>query len=184
MKPTRLIWRVGFNFNTRKMELIQSFHNNKVAKKKENQRYYKRLTTKKTKGLDDLFHSLHKAAFEEIDCLQCANCCKTTSPMFTRKDVERIAKHKKMTEADFFKQYLRLDEDGDTVLKTAPCPFLGADNYCGIYEVRPKACREYPHTNRKDMHQILNTTYLNSLICPVVFEITEQLKMILPENEM
>lgn len=163
---------------------IKDFRTLARSKKKQNQRYYKRLGRKKVKGLDDLFHTLHENVFEETDCLKCGNCCKTTSPMFTKKDVERIAKHQKMPVADFTRKYLRVDEDGDTVLKSSPCTFLGKDNYCSIYEVRPKACREYPHTNRKAMHQILKTTYLNTTICPAVLEITERLKNILPENEM
>ena len=166
------------------MDLIEQFHKQAKFKKKTNRNYYKRLGRKNTKGLDDVFHSLHESAFENIDCLECANCCKTTSPMFTKTDIKRIAKDQKMSVAEFSKKYLRVDEDGDTVLKSSPCPFLGEDNYCGIYEVRPKACREYPHTNRKQMHQILKTTYLNTLICPAVFEITEQLKQILPDREM
>ncbi|MFK7950617.1 MAG: YkgJ family cysteine cluster protein [Saprospiraceae bacterium] len=166
------------------MDLIEQFQRKAKVKKKQNRNYYKRLGRKNTKGLDDVFHSLHDSVFEEIDCLECANCCKTTSPMFTKTDVSRIAKHQKMSVSEFTKKYLRVDEDGDTVLKSSPCPFLGKDNYCGIYEARPKACREYPHTNRKQMHQILHTTYLNTLVCPAVFELTEQLKKILPEREM
>lgn len=166
------------------MDLIEQFQRQAKYKKKENRNYYKRLGRKNTKGLDEVFHSLHDAVFEEVDCLECANCCKTTSPMFTKTDIRRIAKHEKMSVSEFTKKYLRVDEDGDTVLKSAPCPFLGEDNYCGIYDVRPKACREYPHTNRKQMSQILHTTYLNTLVCPAVFELTEQLKKILPEREM
>lgn len=166
------------------MGLIEDFRQYSRSKKKQSKRYYKRLENKNTKGLDDTFHTLHEAVFEEVDCLTCANCCKTTSPMFTKKDVERISKHLKMKIADFSVKYLRIDRDGDTVLKTAPCSFLGSDNYCTIYDVRPKACREYPHTNRKDMHQILHTTLMNTTICPAVYEITERLKRILPEKEM
>jgi len=163
---------------------MENFTEKAKAKRKENKRYYKKLRNKKTKGIDELFHNLHEATFEEIDCLECANCCKTTSPMFHRKDIERISKHLKMNVSNFSEKYLKVDSDGDTVLKSSPCAFLGHDNYCTIYEVRPKACREYPHTNRKDMHQILNTTFQNTLICPAVFGITERLKEILPEREM
>ena len=163
---------------------MKDFTEQAKAKRKENKRYYKKLRLKKPKGIDELFHALHEVEFEEMDCLTCANCCKTTSPMFHRKDVERIAKHLKMSVSNFSEKYLRIDNDGDTVLKSSPCAFLGKDNYCSIYEVRPKACREYPHTNRKDMHQILNTTFQNTLICPAVFGITERLKTILPEREM
>jgi Fe-S-cluster containining protein len=166
------------------MNLIEEFKEDSRSKRKANKKYFRRLENKNTKGLDDMFHTLHESVFEKIDCLECANCCKTTSPMFTKKDITRIAKHIKMPVSDFSEKYLKVDSDGDTVLKSAPCSFLGSDNYCSIYEVRPKACQEYPHTNRKDMHQILHTTFMNTMVCPAVFEITERLKNILPEKEM
>lgn len=68
----------------------------------------------------------------------------------------------------FEEKYLRTDEDGDKVLQKTPCAFLGSDHYCLIYEVRPKACREYPHTNRKKVYQINHLTRQNTLICPAV----------------
>ena len=116
---------------------------------------------------------LHEAAFEKIDCLKCANCCKTTSPIFRDVDVKRIAKHLRMPESKFLDQYLRMDEEGDWVLKQSPCHFLQDDNTCSIYEVRPLACREYPHTDRKNMQQILNLTLKHTLICPAVARIFE-----------
>ena len=64
----------------------------------------------------------------------------------------------------------------DYVLQTVPCTFLGEDNSCSIYEVRPKACREYPHTNRIKQHQILNLTEKNVEVCPAVYNIVEKLK--------
>lgn len=125
---------------------------------------------------DALFHEAHEAVFACTDCLQCANCCKTTGPLFTERDIARIAKHKRMRPADFVEKYLRVDEDGDHVLQTVPCPFLGADNYCGIYEVRPKACSEYPHTDRRQMQEILGLTLKNAAVCPAVFDILDKVK--------
>ncbi len=92
---------------------------------------------------------LHEAEFKKTDCLECANCCKTTSPLFTDKDVKRIAKYFRMKEYKFIETYLHTDEDNEFVLKSAPCTFLDADNSCSIYDVRPKACQEYPNTHRK-----------------------------------
>lgn len=69
-----------------------------------------------------------------------------------------------------------MDEEGDFVLKAAPCAFLDKDNYCRIYEHRPEACREYPHTDRKKMRQILDLTFRNTLVCPAVLRITENVK--------
>ena len=79
----------------------------------------------------------HEEAFQRIDCLQCANCCKNYSPRFKTPDIKRISRHLGLRESELIEQYLRLDEDGDYVVKTTPCPFLGADNYCSIYDVRP-----------------------------------------------
>jgi len=128
--------------------------------------------------MDDAFHAAHEEVFTETDCLTCANCCKTTSPIFYQTDIERSSKYLRMKPGDFIEKYLHIDEDKDFVLKSSPCAFLGSDNYCSIYNARPKACREYPHTNRKKMVQITDLTYRNTLVCPAVFEMLERLKKV------
>lgn len=149
-----------------------------LAKEKgsENKKFFQALKKKKPSSLDSDFHRLHEEVFSEIDCLHCANCCKTTSPIFYVRDIERIAKHLKMKSSDLIDKYLHIDEDGDYVLNSAPCAFLGADNYCTIYESRPDACREYPHTDRRKMHQVLDLALKNTAICPAVYTIVERLK--------
>ena len=147
--------------------------------KKVNRLYLNKLHKQKPAVLDKAFHQLHDQAFQKIDCLSCANCCKTTSPIFRDVDINRIAKHLKLKSVQFVEQYLHLDEDQDYVLNTAPCSFLGDDNKCDIYEVRPQACREYPHTDRKNMFQILDLTYKNTLVCPAVNDVVENLKKVL-----
>lgn len=126
------------------------------------------LRKKKSNALDQVFHSAHEDVFDEIDCLKCANCCKTTSPIFRQVDIDRIAKKFKQSSKSFEDQYLRKDEDGDWVLKSSPCTFLNLDNTCFIYDIRPQACREYPHTDRKRMNQILKLTETNASVCPAV----------------
>lgn len=120
---------------------------------------------------DNTIHTLHDEAFESIDCLQCANCCTTTGPLLTSKDIDRISKHLGLKPIQFIEQYLQIDEDQDYVFKSMPCPFLGVDNYCSIYEHRPKACREYPHTDRANQQGILALTRKNAKICPAVAQI-------------
>jgi Fe-S-cluster containining protein len=137
--------------------------------------YLKKLSKKPPKDLDYRVQEIHDEVFEEVDCLSCANCCKTTGPLFTSADIQRISKHFKMKEATFTDTYLRLDEDNDWVLKELPCPFLAHDNYCNIYDVRPKACREYPHTDRKKFHQIRSLTLKNTSICPAAFKVVERM---------
>ncbi len=127
-------------------------------------------------SVDDIIHPLHDAAFEKIDCLQCGNCCKTTSPIITERDTQRIAKHLKMKLGDFAQKYLYLDKvDQEYALKETPCPFLGLDNFCGIYEVRPKACAEYPHTHQVNQLGVLSLTEKNAVICPAVADIFDHL---------
>jgi Fe-S-cluster containining protein len=123
---------------------------------------------------------IHNEVFDEIDCLQCANCCKTTGPLFTNADIERIAKHLKMKPQQFINQYLYIDEDKDYVLQNLPCSFLDSENYCMIYDVRPKACREYPHTDRKRFQQITNLTLKNTAICPAAYRVVEEMKKRIP----
>lgn len=147
---------------------------------KENAKYLKKVKKRKPKQLDQLMGALHQEVFSEIDCLSCANCCKTTGPLFVPSDIKRISKRLKMRPVDFEAKYLRIDEDGDKVLQFVPCPFLGVDNYCSIYEDRPKACREFPHTNRAKFHQLTEITSKNVAVCPAVFTMLERLKASLP----
>lgn len=144
--------------------------------KQENKKFLQKLKKQKPKDLDRTVASMHEDAFEDIDCLACANCCKTTSPLFKEKDIDRLARHFKVRPGTFIEQYLHIDRDGDYVFNGAPCPFLGEDNYCAVYEARPNACREYPHTDRKKFHQILSLTHKNTTVCPAVARIVEQLK--------
>ncbi|MBX7225092.1 MAG: YkgJ family cysteine cluster protein [Chitinophagales bacterium] len=121
------------------------------------------------KQVDELFHRAHQDVFSRMDCLTCANCCKTTSPLFTQEDIGRLAQHLDVSRSAFLQQYLEMDEDGDFVFnRPAPCPFLLSDNKCSVYESRPNACRTYPHTNQRKVKSILNLTLKNAEICPAV----------------
>lgn len=142
----------------------------------ENKKFFAKLRKRPPKNLDYTMQELHAAEFERTDCLSCGNCCKTTGPLFTHQDINRIAKHLKLKPTQFIQRYLRVDEEDDHVLQQVPCAFLDSDNYCSIYDVRPKACREFPHTDRKKFHQISNLTLKNVAICPAAFRIVEEMK--------
>lgn len=157
-------------------KIIECLPKEAANKHAENKRFFQKLKKRPPKDLDYLMQELHDEEFSRTDCLQCANCCKTTGPLFTNADVERIAKHFRMRPSAFIESYLRIDEDNDYVLQNVPCSFLGEDNYCSVYEVRPKACREFPHTNRKKFQQISDLTLKNTAICPAAFNIVEAMK--------
>lgn len=154
----------------------------KEAKDKhiENKKYFDKLKKKPPKNLDYIMQDLHNSEFKKTNCLDCANCCKTTGPLFTNADIDRISKHLRQKPQQFIEQYLRIDEDQDYVLQSVPCAFLDSDNACFIYDVRPKACREFPHTDRKKFYQIANLTLKNIPICPAVFNIVEEMKKKMP----
>lgn len=151
----------------------------------QNELKWARSNTKKIKELekklsrtgrsDLLINQLHEEVFEEVDCLKCANCCKTTGPMLRPKDIQRLSKRLKTTEKSFVERYLYVDEDGDHVFNSMPCPMLGEDNMCSVYEDRPKACRAYPHTDQKGQLDIFNLSRKNAKICPAVSKIMQAL---------
>ena len=154
-------------------------HRNLVQQKaKENKKFFQKLKHVKSEVLDEKIHQLHDEVFACTNCLECANCCTTTGPLFTDKDISRISKHLKIKPSEFTEKYLKVDEEKDFVLQQVPCTFLEDDNRCSIYQVRPKACLEYPHTNRRKQYQILKLTQKNVAVCPAVYHIVEKLKTI------
>ncbi|WP_317043014.1 YkgJ family cysteine cluster protein [Algoriphagus resistens] len=154
---------------------LENFGKESRSEYSSNQKLRARLRKVKPKVLDERFGNLHEQVFSELDCLDCANCCKTTSPIFLNTDIDRLAKVFRMKSSVFIDEYLHRDEEGDFVLNFSPCAFLGPDNKCLVYEDRPKACREYPHTNRKKMHGVLELSLKNTLVCPAVFKIFQQI---------
>jgi Fe-S-cluster containining protein len=145
-------------------------------KSAEHQKQYSNLLKRadKNKVLKKL-PDLHEEAFSKIDCLQCAACCKNYSPRFKTPDIKRISKHLKMKENVFIETYLRLDNEGDYVVKQTPCAFLGSDNYCSIYEVRPGDCERYPYTNEDVILKRPQLTLKNATFCPAVYYVMERL---------
>jgi Fe-S-cluster containining protein len=143
---------------------------------KSNAKWLQQVKRLQDRDVDNLFHEAHYEVFEEIDCLKCANCCKTTSPIFRDVDINRLSKRLKTNPSQFIANYLHMDNEGDYVLNSSPCFFLQEDNKCGVYEDRPLACREYPHTNRKKMKQILTLTLKNTEVCPAVARIFSKIK--------
>lgn len=145
-------------------------------KSAENYKKYKQFLDRadKNKVLKAL-PDLHEEAFEKIDCLKCANCCKHFSPRFKTPDVKRISRLLKMRESDFIEKYLRVDDDGDFVVNTKPCPFLGSDNYCSIYENRPSDCRRFPYSDEDVFIKRKELTLKNSSFCPITYFVLEGL---------
>lgn len=149
-----------------------NWHSKAADRQKDYKRFLhranKKHVLKQLPGLTD-------EAFKNVDCLKCAQCCKNYSPRFKTPDIKRISKHLKMRESQFIDTYLRVDEDGDFVVKSSPCPFLGNDNYCSIYEDRPSDCRRFPYTDEDILLKRPQLTLKNSTFCPITFYVLEKL---------
>jgi uncharacterized protein len=145
-------------------------------KQKENLGFFRKIKSVNPQKLDEIVHHLHEEVFANTDCLVCANCCKTISPAMRDRDVVRIASVLQLRPSEVVSKYMQMDDDGDYVFKSFPCPFLLHDNRCRVYDDRPKACREYPHTNRRKFYQLLDITLKNTAVCPAVFAIVEKMK--------
>lgn len=148
---------------------------------KEHQKAYKRMLEKgnRNKMLREL-PRLHEEAFSEINCLDCARCCKNHSPRFKQPDIKRIARVLHMKEGDLVANYLKLDAEGDYVTQTSPCPFLAEDNTCNIYEDRPSDCARYPYTDEDVLLKRVQLTLKNATVCPATFTVLERLLALKP----
>jgi Fe-S-cluster containining protein len=146
------------------------------AARQEHTALVKRLSATDSRKLDERVHAIHEAVFDTINCLDCAQCCRILGPRITDADVRRISASLRIKPSVFVERYLVVDEEGDYIFRSMPCPFLGSDNYCSIYDFRPRACREYPHTDRRRVYQVMALMLKNSSICPAVFEILERLR--------
>lgn len=148
-------------------------HSHRIER--ENRKILEKLTKHSKKGIDGEMFDLHAEVFETTDCLSCANCCKTISPVFKERDISRLADHFGIRPGEMVSRYLKLDQDGDYVPQSIPCPFLLPDNKCSVYEHRPQACKGYPHTDTLPISKSLNLIVKNSAVCPAVYEMVRQL---------
>ncbi|WP_416367522.1 YkgJ family cysteine cluster protein, partial [Streptococcus suis] len=58
-------------------------------KQGEHRKFLANLKKKAPKNLDRIVQDIHAEVFSEIDCTECANCCKTLGPLFTEADITR-----------------------------------------------------------------------------------------------
>jgi hypothetical protein len=67
-------------------------HKKKYLQNKRALRYFLTKTENNPpKNLDVLAEEIDKEVWKEVDCLSCANCCKSMSPTYTFQDMKRIA---------------------------------------------------------------------------------------------
>ena len=155
---------------------LRSFHQKIRYHKKTFRTFLNKITRTPPRGLDKLTAALEPEVWKEIDCLSCANCCKSMTPTFTKKDISRIAGHFSMTPLEFSKKWLKKDREGDMLNKSEPCQFLNLqDNKCSIYEIRPADCAGFPHLTRKKMVDYMHVHKQNIEYCPATYKLVEKM---------
>ena len=163
---------------------IQKYQRRAYRKKKQLASFLRKISKSKKKGILKITAEIDKEVWKEVACLDCANCCTKMTPTYTRKDVNRIASHFRMTYQEFFGKWLTIDENKDIINKSTPCQFLGKDKKCSIYSIRPDDCAGFPHLNRKDFrYQAGEKTYTGNLsFCPATLVFVEKLKAKVEES--
>lgn len=153
--------------------------------KKAFRTFLTRLENKPPKNLDALAVVADKQVWPEVDCLSCANCCKTMSPTFNTKDLQRISAHFNMTVQQFKDKWLYYDKkDNDWMNKKQPCQFLNVeDNKCSIYPIRPDDCAGFPHLTKKKMTDYMHVHKQNIAYCPATYKMVEKMKDLVITNK-
>jgi Fe-S-cluster containining protein len=158
--------------------IVANWQVNAQKRDDANYRFLRRLKNRSSATkVDRMARRIHLDVFQVVNCTRCANCCRSLQPVFNDEDIARIAKYRAMTEEEFLGAFLEEAEEGPGYrTRTTPCPFLGPDNKCTVYDVRPKTCRQYPYTDEEDFVLRAMVHANNALICPAVFEIVERMK--------
>lgn len=155
------------------MNAIEEWQNAKKETFHKMKAWLRLMRNRKNKNIENLSDVLTEKAYNEIDCLSCANCCKKSSPIIKHTDIKRISKYLGMKEYDFEMQYLHTDKEDDKIMKSMPCPFLQEDNHCAIYDVRPKDCEHYPHTIAMQWSSFTGYQGRNIDFCPISFQVVK-----------
>ncbi|MCS6991826.1 MAG: YkgJ family cysteine cluster protein [Chitinophagales bacterium] len=155
---------------------LQRIRQKAEREKTDNRRFFRWLKKARPVGMTKFFRLAHQEAFADIDCLQCANCCRTALAVFEKPDIHRIAHHLGMSEEAFIKKYLRPHPDYEYLICQLPCPFLTPDNRCSIYAIRPTGCRTYPPARLRLTDEQLDVLHDNVHICPAVNRIVDRVK--------
>jgi Fe-S-cluster containining protein len=140
-----------------------------------NYRFRSFLKSKDEDRLDRTVNDLFNLYSSKIDCTKCGNCCTVLKPIIQNTDIITLATLTYKTAQDFKLDYTVTDEDGDIHFKDLPCPFL-VDKRCTVYDSRPEDCRSYPHLHKKDFLSRLFGVIDNYSVCPIVFNVYEDLK--------
>jgi Fe-S-cluster containining protein len=155
---------------------LKTFKKRVASNKRKMRMFLTRLKKTPPKTLDQWAVTTEPNVWKEVDCLSCANCCKSMTPTFTNADIKRIANFLGTTANDFRKTYLLKDRTGDWMNVKQPCQFLDMKTHkCSIYAVRPSDCSGFPHLSKKKVEEYIHVHHQNIEFCPATFNMVERM---------
>ena len=155
---------------------LRSFKKKAQLDKRKMRRFLTKLEKNAPRGIEKMTATIEKEVWKEMDCLSCANCCKTMTPTFTTADLKRISAHFGQTPDEFKAKWLYKERgSGDWMNKKEPCQFLNLkDNKCSIYAIRPADCAGFPHLPKK-MKDFVHVHKQNVEYCPATHRMVEKM---------
>jgi Fe-S-cluster containining protein len=145
----------------------------------ENTRFRTYLKGQSSEEIDRIVHELYEKVIEKVDCTECANCCIKLETSFRMDEIDRLAQALNIDKEEFISNSTKPDPYGDPnirFLNSTPCQFL-KDKKCTIYDLRPKECNSYPYLHKTSIISRLLGLIENYAICPIVYNVFEQLKL-------
>ncbi len=134
-----------------------------LAQKKfeENVSFFKYLKTQDSSMIDEMVHSLNDVLSVEISCVECGNCCHNIRPTISYEDMIRFIEPDKIEEVKY--------------QKSMQCKHQ-KDKKCSIYNDRPDECKAFPYLDQNDFVSRSSSMIQDCEICPIVYNLVEQLK--------
>ena len=117
---------------------------------------------------------------DQIDCTECANCCKVATTALSERDVARLARYLRIPPSRFLGEYtVETQEEGRILRRIAGqgCVFLDG-NLCSVYDARPDICQRYPHLVRGNgsIASRMWSFVGRASYCPIVYNSLEAFK--------
>jgi Fe-S-cluster containining protein len=148
-------------------------------KREENLRFRRHM--KSHDHSDRILRRIAEDIEEQIDCTQCANCCRVATATVAERDVDRLARHFRVKPERIMADYVVESEEEGLILRrreNGECVFLEG-NLCSVYEARPETCQRYPHLVRGNgsIASRMWSMVDRASVCPIVYNSLEAFKV-------
>ncbi|MES2890364.1 MAG: YkgJ family cysteine cluster protein [Bacteroidota bacterium] len=146
-----------------------------AGREEENDQFGVWLKEEDAEEIDRLVHEINERVSEAVDCTACGNCCNSLMINVTPGETISCAQHLTISTETFKEKYIEESQGGIMIINTIPCHFL-TEKRCTIYEHRFTECRDFPHLHKPGFTRRLFSTMMYYGMCPIIFNVVEELK--------